>query len=159
MVAIRHRSCVPSISGQLCACTQHCTPLPYQNCHYIGCFPRHLANSHFFFKKWPNLKVRFHKKCCFLPNLYVWCMLAPTFIEPIWRMSSPWSLLLPGTFVRSFVCTYVRPSVRPSSKIKFTLINNNLAISHHKTVYKVANERYCNIFLIFGVIWGNGVKG
>ena len=49
--------------------------------------------------------------------------------------------------------------VCPSSKIKFTLINNNLAISHHKIVCKVANERYCSIFSIFGVVWGNGVKG
>merc|ERR1712090_117396 len=61
--------------------------------------------------------------------------------------------------VRLSVHSSVHSYVRSSSKIKFPLINNNLAISHHKIVCKVANERYCNIFLIFGVVWGNGVKG
>merc|ERR1712002_1227355 len=36
---------------------------------------------------------------------------------------------------------------------------NNSVIFHHRTVPRVANERYCYIFFIFRVIWGEGVKG
>ena len=36
---------------------------------------------------------------------------------------------------------------------------NNSVIFHRRTVPRVANERYCYIFFIFRVIWGEGVKG
>merc|ERR1712002_623841 len=36
---------------------------------------------------------------------------------------------------------------------------NNSVIFHCRTVPRVANERYCYIFFIFWVIWGEGVKG
>ena len=36
---------------------------------------------------------------------------------------------------------------------------NNSVIFHRRKVPRVANERYCYIFFIFGVHWGKGVKG
>merc|ERR1712239_114077 len=56
----------------------------------------------------------------------------------------------------------IRPYVRPSSKIKKNTTTskvNNSAIFQHRPVLRVANERYCYIFFIFRVIWGEGVKG
>ena len=38
-----------------------------------------------------------------------------------------------------------------------TLNVNNSVIFQLRTLPKVANERYCNVFLIFGVVWGKGV--
>ena len=32
---------------------------------------------------------------------------------------------------------------------------NNTALGGHRALPKVANERYCNVVLIFGVIWGS----
>merc|ERR1712239_86311 len=58
--------------------------------------------------------------------------------------------------VRSFVRSLVRPSVTfltTTSNVK------NLVIFHRRKVPRVANERYCYIFFIFGVHWGKGVKG
>ena len=43
--------------------------------------------------------------------------------------------------------------------MKKTSNDNNSAISHHRMVPKVANERYSNIFLIFGIIWVMGKSG
>ena len=34
---------------------------------------------------------------------------------------------------------------------------NNTVIFQLRMLPKVANERYCNIFLIFGVVWAKGV--
>merc|ERR1712082_595317 len=57
----------------------------------------------------------------------------------------------------------VRPSVRTyilkNKKITTTSKVNNSAIFQHRPVPRVANERYCYIFFIFRVIWGEGVKG
>ena len=36
---------------------------------------------------------------------------------------------------------------------------HNSVICHQKMLPKVANEKYCNLVLSFGVVWGNGVKG
>ena len=38
-----------------------------------------------------------------------------------------------------------------------TLNVNNSVIYQLRMFAKVANERYCNIFYIFGVVWGKGV--
>ena len=35
------------------------------------------------------------------------------------------------------------------------LFLNNSALGGHKALPKVANERYCNVVLIFGLIWGS----
>merc|ERR1712112_356936 len=50
--------------------------------------------------------------------------------------------------------------VRPSVTFLTATSNvNNSVIFHRRTVPKVANERYCYIFFIFGEGWGKGVKG
>merc|ERR1712239_64965 len=36
---------------------------------------------------------------------------------------------------------------------------NNSVIFHRRKVPRMANERYCYIFFIFGEGWGKGVKG
>ena len=51
---------------------------------------------------------------------------------------------------RSFVSV---PNFTSTSNI------NSSAIFQCRMVPKVANERYCNVVLIFGVVWGTGVKG
>ena len=38
--------------------------------------------------------------------------------------------------------------------VMFFLRGNSSALGGHRVLPKVANERYCNIVLIFGVIWG-----
>ena len=60
----------------------------------------------------------------------------------------------------SFVSLSVRSFVRPSVTFFTTTSNvNNSVIFHRRTVPRVANERYCYIFFIFGEGWGKGVKG
>merc|ERR1712082_118269 len=60
----------------------------------------------------------------------------------------------------SSVRPLVRSSVSPSVMFLTATSNvNNSVIFHRRTVPKVANERYCYIFFIFGVHWGKGVKG
>ena len=48
-----------------------------------------------------------------------------------------------------------------SAIINFTTTSyvNNSVIFQCRKVPKVTNERYYNLVLIFGVVWGNGVKG
>merc|ERR1712105_542100 len=58
----------------------------------------------------------------------------------------------------------VRPFVRPFVRSSVTFLTatsnvNNSVIFHRRKVPRVANERYCYIFFIFGVHWGKGVKG
>ena len=60
------------------------------------------------------------------------------------------------SFVRPFVSSFVRPSV---TFLTATSNVNNSVIFHRRKVPRVANERYCYIFFIFGVHWGKGVKG
>ena len=43
--------------------------------------------------------------------------------------------------------------------LKIHVIDNNSGIFYHKMLPKVANENFVIYFLIFGVIWGNDVKG
>ena len=59
------------------------------------------------------------------------------------------------------------PSVLPSDvtcnqkhhEIHITSNVNNSGIFYHKMLPKVANERFCNIFFIFGVVWEYWGKG
>merc|ERR1711895_388533 len=62
--------------------------------------------------------------------------------------------------VRSLDSSFVSSFVSPSVTFFTTTSNmNNSVIFHHRTVPRVANERYCYIFFIFRVFWGEGVKG
>ena len=50
--------------------------------------------------------------------------------------------------------------VRTSRTFLTLTLNVNNSVTFQLRMFpKVANERYCNIFLIFGVVWGKGVKG
>ena len=49
--------------------------------------------------------------------------------------------------------------VKLSTKIHKCSNINNSGIFYQKMLPKMANKRFYNIFFIFGVIWGNGVKG
>merc|ERR1712082_312933 len=58
------------------------------------------------------------------------------------------------------VRSFVRPLVCPSVTFLTATSNvNNSVIFHCRMVPRVANERYCYIFFIFGEGWGKGVKG
>ena len=40
-----------------------------------------------------------------------------------------------------------------------TIIDNNSAISHHRMVPKVTNERHFHVIYIYGDFWGMGMGG